>query len=142
VNDSRPLIMDLTETAAVVSRSIVALGSLAVPIRFRFGPNDGVPPIIGTGFVVDPRGVVMTAGHVARALSSLPKHPVTGKHAAVAILFTEPARVGDGLEMKPVWIEVKGYSFWRPSRRTRGSSTARSFRILHSCSSQFATFPR
>jgi hypothetical protein len=52
VNDSRPLIMDLTETAAVVSRSIVALGSLAVPIRFRFGPNDGVPPIIGTGFVV------------------------------------------------------------------------------------------
>jgi hypothetical protein len=124
VNDSRLLIMDLTETAAVVSRSVVALGSLAVPTRFRFGPNDGVPPIIGTGFVVDPRGVVMTAGHVARALSSLPKHPVTGKHAAVAILFTEPARVGDGLEMKPVWIEVKGYSFWlqRSRELTRGCS--------------------
>ncbi len=103
--------MDLTETAAVVCRSIVALGSLAVPTRFRFGPNDGIPPIIGTGFVVDPRGVVMTAGHVARALSALPKHPVTGKHGAVAILFTEPVRVGEGLEMKPLWVGVKGYSF-------------------------------
>jgi len=28
--------MDLTETAAVVYRSVVALGSLAVPARFRF----------------------------------------------------------------------------------------------------------
>ena len=63
--------MDLTETAAVVYRSIVALGSLAVPAKFRFGPNDGIPHVIGTGFVVDPRGVVMTAGHVARTLSSL-----------------------------------------------------------------------
>jgi len=53
----------------------------------------------------------MTAGHVARALSSLPKHPVTGKHAAVAILFSEPTRIRDGLEMKPLWLEVKGYSF-------------------------------
>ena len=61
VNDSRPLITDLTETAAVVSRSIAALGSLAVPTRFRFGPNDGVPPIIGTGFVVAPRGVVSSS---------------------------------------------------------------------------------
>jgi len=77
----------------------------------QVGPNDGVPHIIGTGFVVDVRGIVMTAGHVARVLSSLPKHPLTGKHAAVAILFSEPTRVRDGLEMKPLWIEVKGYSF-------------------------------
>src|SRR5262245_46200513 len=103
--------MDLTETAAIACRSIVALGSLAVPTRLRFGSSDDIPHIIGTGFVVDARGVVMTAGHVARALSSLPKHPATGKHAAVAILFGEPARVRDGLEMKPLWIEVKGYSF-------------------------------
>lgn len=81
--------MELTETAAVVYRSIVALGSLAVPARFRFGPNDDIPHIIGTGFVVDARGIVMTAGHVARALSSLPRHPETGKHAAMAILFGE-----------------------------------------------------
>jgi hypothetical protein len=67
VNDARPLIMDLTETAAIACRSIVALGSLAIPSRLRFGPNDGIPHIIGTGFAVDTRGVVMTAGHVARA---------------------------------------------------------------------------
>ena len=35
--------MDLTETAAVVCRSTVALGSFAVPPRFRFGPNEGIP---------------------------------------------------------------------------------------------------
>lgn len=103
--------MDLTETAAVVYRSIVALGSLAVPATLRFGPNEGIPNIIGTGFVVDTRGIVMTAGHVARALSSLPRHPETGKHAAMAILFGEPTRVGDALEMKPLWIDVKTYSF-------------------------------
>ena len=36
---------------------------------------------------------------------------MTGKHAAVAILFSEPTRIRDGLEMKPLWLEVKGYSF-------------------------------
>jgi hypothetical protein len=105
------LFVELAETAAVVCRSIVALGSLAVPGRFRFGPNEGIPHIIGTGFVVDPRGIVMTAGHVARALSSLPRHPEPGKHAAMGILCEEPTRVGDALEMKPLWIEVKTYSF-------------------------------
>jgi hypothetical protein len=53
--------MDLTETAAIACRSNVALGSLAVPTRLRFGSSDGIPHIIGTGFVVDARGVVMTA---------------------------------------------------------------------------------
>lgn len=53
----------------------------------------------------------MTAGHVARTLSSLPRHPDTGKHAAMAILFDEPTRVGEALEMKPLWLEVKSYSF-------------------------------
>lgn len=80
-------------------------------VETEVGPNDGIPHIIGTGFIVDTRGVVMTAGHVARALTSLPRHPVTGRHAAVAILFSEPTRVGGGLEMKPLWIEIKGYSF-------------------------------
>ena len=103
--------MDLTETAVGVYRNIVALGSLAVPARLKFGPNEGIPHIIGTGFVVDPRGIVMTAGHVARVLSLLPRHPETGKHAAMAILFGEPTRVDDALEMKPLWIDVKTYSF-------------------------------
>jgi hypothetical protein len=102
----RGFFVDLTETAAVVYRSIVALGSLAVPARLRFGPNEGIPHIIGTGFVVDPRGIVMTAGHVARALSLLPRHPETDKHSAMTILFGEPTRVGDALEMKPLWSFV------------------------------------
>ncbi|OFV93088.1 MAG: hypothetical protein A3G76_11675 [Acidobacteria bacterium RIFCSPLOWO2_12_FULL_65_11] len=54
--------MELSETAAVVLKSVVALESLAVPSRLRFGANDGIPHIVGTGFVVDSRGLVMTAG--------------------------------------------------------------------------------
>jgi hypothetical protein len=46
----RRFFVDPTETAAVVYWSIVALGSLAVPARPRFGPNEGILHTIGTGF--------------------------------------------------------------------------------------------
>lgn len=103
--------MDLVATATNVFPSVVALASLAVPERLALGPNDGIPDVIGTGFIVDSRGIVMTAGHVARRMMTLPKHPLTGKHSAIAMLFDQPRRVGDGLEMKPLWIDVRTYSF-------------------------------
>ena len=73
----------------------------------------------------------------------MPKHPVTGKHAAVAILFSEPTRIRDGLEMKPLWLEVKGYSFLETFTTNEGIFYGgRSFLILPLCSSRFAMFQR
>lgn len=103
--------MDLPETFEKVRPSVVALASLAIPESLRFGPHQGIPRVIGTGFVVDPRGIVLTAGHVARTLRALPKNPATGNHAAVAIVFSESVRVGDGLELRPSWVDVRTYSF-------------------------------
>ena len=91
--------------------SVVALASLQIPDRLRFGPHDGIPDVLGTGFVVDTRGIVLTAGHVARQLRDLPRNPATGDHGAVAILFNKPVQVRDGLETKPLWVNVKTYSF-------------------------------
>ena len=68
----RGFFVDLTETAAVVYRSIVALGSLAVPARLRFGPNEGIPHIIDTGFVVDPRGIVINGRSCRKSSQSAP----------------------------------------------------------------------
>lgn len=103
--------MDLPETFDRVLPSVVALASLAIPESLHFGPNQGIPQVIGTGFVVDARGIVLTAGHVARRLSALPKNPTTGKHGAAAIVFSEPVRVEDGLELRPLWVDVRSYSF-------------------------------
>ena len=65
---------------------------------------------IGTGFIVDQRGVVLTAAHVARDLQALPKNPLTGRHGAAAILFGTPVRVGNALESRSLWVEIRGYS--------------------------------
>ena len=128
--------MKLTETAAVVYRSIVTLGSLAVPARFRFGPNDGIPNMIGTGFVVDARGIVMTAGHVPRALSSLPRHPETGKHAAMATLFRELAQIGDALRFGElyclIWVLDGGDDVLRLRRLRRPCHRFRAVRHVGS----------
>ena len=59
---------------------------------------------------MDERGIVLTAGHVTRSLSALPKNPTTGKHAAAAIVFSEPVRVGDGLQLRTSWVDVPRYS--------------------------------
>jgi hypothetical protein len=103
--------MGLPETFERVLPSVVALASLAIPEGLHLGPSHGIPQVIGTGFVVDPRGIVLTAGHVARSLRALPTNPTTGQHAAAAIVFSEPVRVGDGLELRPSWVDVRGYSF-------------------------------
>jgi hypothetical protein len=70
-----------------------------------------IPQIQGTGFVVDGRGIVLTAGHVARLLQKVPRHPITGEHGAAAILFSEPTREGGELAARPLWVKIKSYSF-------------------------------
>src|SRR5437899_2592554 len=79
--------MGLPETFQTVRPSIVALGS-----RLTRAPESQkllFPEIIGTGFVVDRRGIVATNRHVADVLAALPCHPTTGASCALAVLFTE-----------------------------------------------------
>ena len=79
--------MGLSETFRSIRPSIVALGS-----RVSFSPPGTTPlfpPIIGTGFIVDGRGVVATNRHVVEAINNLPRHPHTGASTALAVLFTE-----------------------------------------------------
>lgn len=57
--------MTLFETFEAIVPSVVALGYLTES-KAPFG----APKIVGTGFVIDSRGLVVTAGHVAKCLQS------------------------------------------------------------------------
>jgi len=78
--------MTLSEVFEVVRPSIVALGSKHCIVI------DGKPPafptILGTGFFIDSRGIVLTNRHVAEGLQQLPPNPKTGETAAVGFVFS------------------------------------------------------
>jgi S1-C subfamily serine protease len=98
--------MSLESTFTKLQPSIVAFGS-----KFTKSSN-GAPPIfpalIGTGFVVDARGVVATNRHVAEALMALPSHPATGEHGAFGLVFTEVAPENEGYAMGAHMVELVG----------------------------------
>ena len=73
--------MTLPDTYEAIRPAIVAFTSGVV------GRSPAVPQVIGTGFVVDSRGVVATNRHVVESLAELPRHPRTGKTTAAAWLF-------------------------------------------------------
>lgn len=98
----------LTETFEVVRPSIVAFASKLV--KTELGGVPVFPEIIGTGFVVDSRGIVVTNSHVVQALQALPPHPVTGAQSAVAIVWANVEAVGEGRALPIVFADVKGYS--------------------------------
>lgn len=79
--------MELQDTFKLVHPSIVAIGS-----RVAFG-TPGAPPvfptILGTGFIVDSRGIVATNKHVAELIPNLPRDPQTGAPAAFALVYSE-----------------------------------------------------
>ena len=87
--------------------SVVALGSKLTRAHPDTAPV--LPEILGTGFVVDSRGLIVTNRHVAQALLELPRHPKTGESAAMALLFDDvQQREGQevlGLSM----LEIKHY---------------------------------
>lgn len=74
--------MKLTEVIRKVSPAVVAFGSRLVPSETNIEP--GFPLIIGTGFIVDERGLVLTNQHVIDAIAQVPKH------ARFVMLFPEP----------------------------------------------------
>ncbi len=77
----------LSDTFSTIRRSIVAFASLAVVTKR--GRQPSFPSLIGTGFVVDTRGIVATNRHVVRALEKLPNNPATGVGSAIALTFSE-----------------------------------------------------
>jgi S1-C subfamily serine protease/DNA-binding XRE family transcriptional regulator len=99
---SRAMLPDVFD---IVRPSIVAFAS-----RLTAGTRPLFPPIIGTGFVVDSDGIVVTNRHVVEALQKLPAHPVTGARSDIAILWREPEVVGNGLVMPVLLVEIKAYS--------------------------------
>ncbi|MBV8520461.1 MAG: trypsin-like peptidase domain-containing protein [Acidobacteria bacterium] len=76
---------DLITTFRTLSPSIVAFGSKFA--RSKGGQAPPFPEIIGTGFVIDERGIVVTNRHVAEALLALPSAPNTSEPAAFALVY-------------------------------------------------------
>jgi hypothetical protein len=67
------------------------------------------PEILGTGFVVDPRGIVMTNRHVSNALRQLPPHPQTGAVTAFALLFDEVRAEAGMHAMRAFPVDIRRY---------------------------------
>src|SRR5215471_21857753 len=45
------------------------------------------PPIFGTGYLVNSKGLVVTNRHVVEAFDRIPHHPVTGESALGAVMW-------------------------------------------------------
>ncbi len=77
--------MSLPDVIEAILPGVIAFGS-----RMGSGP---APKIIGSGFVVDARGIVATAGHVARSLYELPRDPQTNRPTAFAMTYGPPETI-------------------------------------------------
>jgi hypothetical protein len=95
----------LENTFEAVRSSVVAFASKVVR---RERPQ--FPEIIGTGFVVDSRGVVATNRHVIDALQALPRHPNRNEPSAFCILPTSIQRSGDQRHMGTLFVGIRGYN--------------------------------
>ncbi len=76
----------LPETFSRVRPSIIAFASAWAVVADGEKPPL-LPNIIGTGFIVDERGIAVTNRHVIEALEKLPKVP--GRVTTFAMIFTE-----------------------------------------------------
>ena len=103
--------MNLENVYSAIQPSIVAFGSKFV--RSETGAPPAFPPLIGTGFVVDGRGVVATNRHVADALQQLPTSPQTGEASAFALVFSSVAPEGEGHAMQALPVEIIRYDILR-----------------------------
>jgi hypothetical protein len=94
----------LVRTFEKVRLSIVAFASRLVK---RDQPQ--FPEIVGTGFVVDARGIVVTNKHVIDSLRQLPVYPKTGQPAAFAIVPTPIESSPGRHETGTLFVSIKGY---------------------------------
>ena len=77
--------MKLTEVIRSVSPSVVAFGSQIGRSAEPKAP--GFPPLIGTGFFIDRRGLIATNEHVVEAMQQIPPA------SRFVMLFPEPTSV-------------------------------------------------
>lgn len=95
----------LVKTFEAVRPSIVAFASRIVRTE-----KPQFPDIIGTGFVVDGRGLVATNKHVIDALRALPRHPRMTEPAAFCILPTSIQSSGNERYLGTLFVGIRGYN--------------------------------
>jgi S1-C subfamily serine protease len=88
--------------------TIVAFGSRVVTTAL--GKQPRFPEILGTGFVVDSRGIVVTNAHVIEALAKLQKHPTRPESPALAILTTDVERKDGMHHLGTLFTSIVGYN--------------------------------
>lgn len=95
----------LVKTFEAVRPSVVAFAS-----RIVLREKPAFPEIIGTGFVVDGRGLVATNKHVIDALRALPRHPRTNESPAFCILPTSIQSSGNERFLGTLFVSIRGYN--------------------------------
>ena len=94
--------MSLENTFEAVAPSIVAFGSKIV----RAKTEPPFPPLLGTGFFIDARGIVATNRHVVEELMKLQPNPKTGEGSAFAIVFSGAKHEGAGHSISGVTTDI------------------------------------
>jgi S1-C subfamily serine protease len=102
--------MTLPETFECVRPSIVAFISRLA--RGKVGSQPLFPPVLGTGFLVDSRGIALTNRHVVDALAQIPKNPKTQRIAAAAFVFLPYRAEGGSTFMRAAVPDV--LRWWSP----------------------------
>jgi len=97
--------VDLPEVVNRVLPAVVALGSRIVPSQNPQTPL--FPLIFGTGFLIDPRGIVVTNNHVAQLLTKLPAE------AQLAILYVPEQKKEAGSAAGLLFRKIVGFSLLR-----------------------------
>jgi S1-C subfamily serine protease len=109
--------MTLPETFESIRPSIVAFISRMVP--GKAGSKPLFPPVFGTGFFIDSRGIVLTNRHVVDIFKQIPHNPTTKRSAAAAIVFLAAQTEGGYDAMGTVFADVRGWwvaeGFWSKS---------------------------
>jgi S1-C subfamily serine protease len=98
----------LADVFEKIRPTIVAFGSRVVTTAPGGRPR--FPEIIGTGFIVDSRGIAVTNAHVIEALTKLQKHPTRPESPALAILTTEVERKDGRHYMGTLFTSIVGYN--------------------------------
>jgi hypothetical protein len=109
--------MTLPETFESIRPSIVAFILRMVP--GKAGSKPLFPPVFGTGFFIDSRGIVLTNRHVVDIFKQIPHNPTTKRSAAAAIVFLAAQTEGGYDAMGTVFADVRGWwvaeGFWSKS---------------------------
>jgi S1-C subfamily serine protease len=95
----------LEQVYDAVSPSIVAFGSRLS--RSRDGVSPPFPDLLGTGFFIDSRGIVVTNRHVAEEILKLPPHPKTAELSSFALVSSSVHEEREGHGLSSAMIDLK-----------------------------------